>query len=61
MMCVGKMMAGKKLCGHLLGAAAGALLGLMIASKIAKRPDPVGKVKRIAKQAFKAIEESVGL
>ena len=61
MMCMKKMMTVKRLCGHIAGAVAGALLGLAIACKLEKRHDPAGKVKSIAKQAFKAIEEAVGL
>ena len=61
MMCMKKMMTGKRLCGHLIGAAAGAFAGLLTAKLLENRRDPAGKAKKVAKQAFKAIEEAFGL
>lgn len=61
MMCMKKMITGHKCCCRLIGVAMGVAVGFLAANKLVQSCQTSCQVKQIAKKAFKALEENLGL
>ncbi|MBQ0091743.1 MAG: hypothetical protein KBS45_00235 [Clostridiales bacterium] len=61
MMCMKKMITGHKGYCCLIGASAGAMVGLLVACKTISSCQTGNTMKRLAKKAFRTVEENLGL